>query len=187
MSRVLSNARRSRLAQWTARAPIVAAVLAPLLLVAWPATELARERERMQQVARTTRAARPELGPKTDREDVVRRTEELAGRLAPVRPLQLDVLEARTLLALFARESGLAVGEVRPVASEGAEGELRLEVAGSGRLSEWVLWIDALAKAGVYARVERARFDRDGAAGSERFRARLEVVLHARSAARRSS
>ncbi|MBI5364154.1 MAG: hypothetical protein HZA53_13320 [Planctomycetes bacterium] len=166
MKRALSNARRGAGERWAVRGFLVLAGVLPLGLAALPARELALERARFEHLAAAPRAT---PGPRAETRDLAAETARLAERIERLRPARLDPLEARTLLALLAREQALAL--------EGVDAtEAGWTVRAAGTLAQWSAYFERLDALRLGSDARTLRFERaEGGAFHGRVELRLGV------------
>lgn len=112
----------------------------------------------------------------TERDELVARIDALDARLRARPGFDLDALEARTLLTVFAFERGLELDYVTRVESDAGAGELAFSVHGEGSLEAWLTWLDGLDAQGLAVGVEQFRLERD-APHAQAWRVTLRVCV----------
>lgn len=118
----------------------------------------------------------------TERDELVARIDALDARLRERPGFDLDALEARTLLSVFALERNLELDYATRVESDAGAGELAFSVHGSGSLEAWLNWIDGLDAQGLSVGVEQFRLERD-APDARAWRVTLRLSIGSASAA----
>lgn len=146
----------------------VAAWLASVSLLPSPRASLARTLPDDPRNASNTARA--------DRDELLAHVDQLEQRLRARPAVDLEPLEARTLLALFAAEHALQLDELARVESTAGRGELAFSVRGTGTLEHWLAWLDVLDAQGLAPGVEHFRVERD-APGERAWRVTLRVTI----------
>jgi hypothetical protein len=176
--------RALELGAWIALALALAA--AAVALVRRGASAVPHVRAAQSAPSAADPAAPADQGPVAERKDaapIAAQREELQLRLDVLeRELHdlpahdLDALEARTLLSVFAAERQLTLGYVTPVEADAGRGVLAFAVHGEGTLEAWLDWLDLLDAQGLAPAAEQFRLERD-APDSPRWRASLRVAV----------